>query len=76
MSAALLERPLRRAVRQCAGRRHGAGAGGETTLEQIISRAWEGLAVRASVACPLCGGAMAPLGTTPGGRCDCGSELT
>lgn len=33
---------------------------GETTLDDLIVDAWEGLATARSVACPVCGGAMAP----------------
>jgi hypothetical protein len=57
-----------------------AGPGGGLTLEGLLSGAWEGLAARASVACPVCSGDMRP-GSEPGaapvgGSCrECGAEL-
>jgi hypothetical protein len=63
---------------------------GERTLDELISAAWAGLGARAPVACPVCGGHMAPAdpdavapgapalpgGPHPGGSCrDCGSAL-
>jgi hypothetical protein len=54
--------------------------GGGLTLDEAIVGAWEGLAARAAVACPLCGGALRPHaagGAAPGGGCgDCGTTLT
>jgi hypothetical protein len=65
---------------RAAERRRGAGPGGGPTLDDAIVGVWEGLAARATVACPLCGG---PLRSRPdgdaaaGGRCgDCGTTLT
>jgi hypothetical protein len=61
--------------------RRGAGPGGGLTLEGLLSGAWEGLAARASVACPVCTGDMRPRGADAAGRpvgggCrDCGTEL-
>lgn len=59
-----------------------AGGGrldGPLTLDEAIVGAWEGLAAEATIACPLCGGAMRPgPGTADahGGRCgDCGTTL-
>ena len=55
------------------------GLGGGLTLDEAIVGAWEGLAARATVACPLCGGALRPrsAGDRAGGRCgDCGTTLT
>jgi hypothetical protein len=60
-------------------RRRHDGVGGGRTLDEAIVGAWEGLAARAAVACPLCGGALRPrpAGDAPGGRCgDCGTTLT
>ena len=60
-------------------REHGCGLGGGLTLDEAIVGAWEGLAARATVACPLCGGALRPRSTEhgAGGRCgDCGTTLT
>ncbi len=54
--------------------------GGEPTLEDLISSAWEGLAAHSAVACPVCGSSMGPQygahARPIGGRCDdCGSTL-
>jgi len=54
--------------------------GGESTLDELIVSAWEGLSARRVVACPCCGATMAPQPSAPGqvvsGRCSgCGSEL-
>ena len=47
--------------------------GGGPTLDDVLSGAWEGLAARTAVACPLCGGEMAPVfgahAVPVGGRC-------
>lgn len=57
---------------------HG-GVGGGPTLDDAIAEAWEGLVVRAAVACPLCGGTLRPRPSgagTAGGRCEsCGTTL-
>ena len=55
--------------------------GAATTLEDVISGAWEGLAAHDVVSCPVCHGEMVPRygsgGTTVGGRCrDCGTTLS
>ena len=52
-------------------------AGGRSTLEEVVSGAWEDLTARALTVCPVCGDDMHG---TPGGRfpaaCHgCGSEL-
>jgi len=53
--------------------------GSEATLDGLLVRAWEGLSACHTVACPACGGAMAPRRTTgaAGGalvrRGECGS---
>jgi hypothetical protein len=61
MSAVALHRP--------AARRLGVGEatpslfedlGGEPTLDELLSGAWEGLVAHQHVACPVCGGAMTP----------------
>ncbi len=60
-------------------REHDCGLGGGLTLDEAIVGAWEGLAALATVACPLCGGALRPrsAGDRAGGRCgDCGTTLT
>ena len=54
--------------------------GDESTLDEMIVGAWEGLTARRTVPCPCCGSQMAPhfsAGGQPlGGRCaDCDSEL-
>ena len=36
------------------------GLGGGLTLDEAIVGAWEGLAARATVPCPWCGGALRP----------------
>jgi hypothetical protein len=55
-----------------------AGLGGGPTLDDAIVGVWEGLAARAVVACPLCGGRLGPRAEhdAHGGRCgDCGTTL-
>jgi hypothetical protein len=54
--------------------------GGGPTLDDVLSGAWEGLAASSAVACPVCGGDLAPRWSAGsgvvGGRCaDCGSSL-
>jgi len=54
--------------------------GGESTLDDLIVSAWEGLTARRVVACPACGEDLRPqygAGAQPvGGRCEgCGSTL-
>jgi hypothetical protein len=51
--------------------------GGESTLDDLLVGAWEGLAAQAAVSCPLCEGALKPLyadggagSPVVGGRCD------
>ena len=53
---------------------------GTRTLDQLVTRAWEGLSADRTVSCPVCHGRMAPrYGSGPGavgGRCTgCGSVL-
>jgi len=40
--------------------RHG-GVGGESTLDDLLVGAWEGLVAQAAVACPLCDGMLRPV---------------
>ena len=50
------------------------GVGGGPTLDDAIVGVWEGLTAQVAVACPLCGGALAP--RAAGGKCsDCGTSL-
>lgn len=61
-----------------AARERARGPGGGPTLDDAIVGAWEGLAARVVVACPLCGGALRPHASpdSVGGRCgDCGTTL-
>jgi hypothetical protein len=61
------------------------GLGGGLTLDEAIVGAWEGLAARAIVPCPCCGGALRPrhaasagaaASEAVAGRCDdCGTTL-
>jgi hypothetical protein len=57
-------------------------AHGRLTLDDIITGVWEGLAVRATVNCPVCASPMASrfpadCGDAPTGIClDCGSRLS
>jgi hypothetical protein len=55
--------------------------GGESTLEALVSGAWEGLAAHHRIACPLCGGEMVAVfgahARPAAGRCgECGTELS
>jgi hypothetical protein len=57
-------------------------AHGRLTLDDLITSVWEGLAVRATVQCPVCAGPMASGsrecgGSAPAGAClSCGSRLS
>ena len=48
-------------------------AGGEPTLDALVSGVWEGLAAHHPAACPLCDGTMTPVygahAAPIGGRC-------
>ena len=78
----LLADPIERSAVAVPALRHFEGA----SLDEFLVRAWEGLVSSAStVACPVCGGAMAPRRATggPGGELRvtglcraCGSELS
>jgi hypothetical protein len=63
-----------------AQRKRDDGPDGGLTLDEAIVGAWEGLAARAVVACPLCAGALRPrvsAGSASSGRCgDCGTTLS
>ena len=55
--------------------------GGESTLDELLVGAWEGLTARRMVACVVCGGPMAPPRPATAqrveGRCEhCGCELS
>jgi hypothetical protein len=57
------------------------GPGGEPTLDEMLSGAWEGLAAHRSVTCPACGGEMRPAygahARPIGGHCQaCGTALS
>jgi len=61
-----------------APRERDGGLSGRPTLDDAIVGAWEGLAARVVVACPLCGGALQPHASpgAAGGCCDgCGTTL-
>ena len=42
------------------------GAGGEPTLDDVLAGVWEGLAARATAACPICGERMEPVSDAGG----------
>ncbi len=52
---------------------------GRSTLDELITGVWEGLAVRGAVECPVCGGPMSSHGDgddRQAGSCmGCGSKL-
>ena len=53
----------------------GCSDGDRLTLEQRISRVWEGLLAAGAAECPVCAGRMERSGSQ--GRClDCGSKLS
>jgi hypothetical protein len=61
-----------------AARKRNGGLSDGPTLDDAIAGAWEGLAARVVVACPLCRGALRPHPSpgAVGGRCgDCGTTL-
>ncbi len=54
--------------------------GGESTLDDLVVDAWEGLATARTVACPICDGEMLPRGAAGAGELSgecsaCGSTL-
>ena len=56
------------------------GLGGEPTLDDVLSRVWEGLTAQSVVTCPVCSSEMRPEHgqriQALRGRCaDCGSTL-
>jgi hypothetical protein len=62
-------------------RSEGTDAYGGLTLDDLITGVWEGLAVRDTVCCPVCGGMMvshtADSGDVCEGGCrDCGTVLS
>jgi hypothetical protein len=60
----------------------GDGMGGESTLDDLIVEAWEGLAAQAAVPCPVCErGTLRPIygahaRPVRGRCCACGTELS
>jgi DnaJ-class molecular chaperone len=90
MSTLLLERPptLEEGFEHGARRRLGGApdtgqvdAHGRLTLDDLIVGVWEGLAVRATVRCPVCAGSMASSphehaeDTLVGACTNCGARL-
>jgi DnaJ-class molecular chaperone len=49
---------------------------GGLTLDEVISGAWAGLSAGAPVACPVCGGRMAPTGASAGRCGSCSTALS
>jgi hypothetical protein len=82
MSAAALDRP--RARRSEVGESAPSlfdDLGGEPTLDELLSGAWEGLVAHQHAACPVCSGDMTPeygVHARPiGGRCgSCDAQLS
>jgi hypothetical protein len=61
-----------------AARKRDGDLSGRPALDDAIVGAWEGLAARVVVACPLCGGELRPHASpgAVGGRCgSCGTTL-
>lgn len=55
--------------------------GGESTLEELITGVWEGLAAHGTAVCPICAGPMqaehGPRARPIAGRCErCGTRLS
>jgi len=72
------EEHVRTPARSAAAHERDGDLGGGPTLDDAIVGAWEGLAARVVVACPLCRGALRPHASPDavGGRCgDCGTTL-
>ena len=98
MSTLAIKRARLRDMRRPAPRNSAAqtpplfgGGGGEQTLDQLLTSAWEELTAHTATACPVCGGRMAPeygatdpgepehpgARETAGGRCQsCGTTLS
>ena len=84
MSALVLaERPMRlwddpgaqRAAAPAEAPRREESVGEGPTLADVLASAWEGLAARSAVACPVCHGELEP--RPAGGRCrSCGTTLS
>lgn len=59
-----------------------AGAHDRLTLDDVVTSVWEGLAVRATVSCPVCAGPMVSRSdgtgadTSTGACLSCGSRLS
>lgn len=77
MTVALLQ-PAETSAAAPAQRRHRASpaAGGRVTLDELISGAWAALSAGAPVACPVCGGRMAPTGSGTGSCGSCSTSLS
>ncbi len=66
----------------CAHTPKRCGAYDRLTLDDLVTGVWEGLAVRATVSCPVCAGPMAVSSgesgaEAPTGAClSCGSQLS
>jgi hypothetical protein len=72
------EPEMRAPMADAAARERDCDLSGGPTLDDAIVGAWEGLAARVVVACPLCGGALRPHASSDavGGCCgDCGTTL-
>ncbi len=73
--ALLLAEPIDRPATLFGDAPDGEGARGGPTLDDALVDAWEGLAARRVVTCPVCRGALRPVDT--GGHCaDCGATLS
>jgi hypothetical protein len=73
-----VEPELRTPAADAVARERDGGLSGGLTLDDAVVGAWEGLAARVVVACPLCRGALRPHAAPDavGGRCgDCGTTL-
>jgi hypothetical protein len=67
--------PERDAPTDAPHRDHDAPPPARLTLADVLAAAWDGLAARTTVACPVCHGELAPHGA--GGRCRaCGTTLS
>lgn len=81
MSALVIDRPRVRRVADEPAPSLFDDVGGEPTLDELLSGAWEELGAHQHVACPVCGGVMTPeygAHARPiGGRCgSCEAHLS
>jgi hypothetical protein len=58
------------------GDRVSPSRGGRPSLDEVISGAWAGLTAGAPVACPVCGGRMAPIEDGVGSCGSCSTWLS